>query len=134
MRRSTPDPLGYDEDVLTPSEVLDEDNLDVDPLEDGRDPAEGWSAADRYGTTASEQATDRPLATRLDEERPDVDIPPVLDRPVAATPWQELDESVDDEVLPGEPAGGESQVIVSEEIDTTGTPGNGELPERSEAS
>lgn len=71
MTRPSPDPQGRDEDFLEQSETLDEDELDTDPLERGRDPAEGWSAADRYGTTASEQATTRPVSDRLAEERPD---------------------------------------------------------------
>jgi hypothetical protein len=54
-----PDPLGHDDDILTQSETLDEDDMGVDPLEGGMDPAEDWSASNRYGTTATEQATDR---------------------------------------------------------------------------
>ncbi|MCA1677021.1 MAG: hypothetical protein LC799_34200 [Actinobacteria bacterium] len=116
----TPDPLGHDDDVLTQSETLDEDNMGVDPLEGGMDPAEDWSAANRYGTTATEQATDRPLTERLEEERPDVSAESVPDRPVAATPLEELDESVDDEVTPREPVGEEDQVLVGTEIHNTG--------------
>lgn len=61
----------------------------------------GWSAADRYGTTTKEQATDR-----LDEERPDVTGEPVPERPVAATPIEELDDSVDEDAIAGEPGAG----------------------------
>ncbi|MGH3874428.1 MAG: hypothetical protein ACRDSR_23490 [Pseudonocardiaceae bacterium] len=71
MTLSIPDPPGYDDHDLTRSEILDEDNLGADPWEGGMDAAQGWSASDRYGTTAIEQATDRPLAERLKEERPD---------------------------------------------------------------
>lgn len=120
MNRSTPDPLGHDEDFLTQSETLDEDNMGVDPLEGGMDPAEDWSAANRYGTTALEQGTDRPLAERLEEERPDVGIGPSLERPVAVTPWEELDESIDDELIPGEPVKERGQVLVGDELDSTG--------------
>ncbi len=120
MRRSTRDPLGHDDDVLTQSETLDEDDMGVDPLESGMDPAEGWSASNRYGTTAIEQATARPLAERLDEECPDVSTGSAPDRPVAATPLEELDEAVDDEVTPGEPATGPGQVLVGEDVDNTG--------------
>ena len=81
MRRSTPDPMEHDDNVLTQSEALDEDDMGVDPLEGGMDPAEGWSASDRYGTTAIEQATDRPLTERLEEERPDVSTASVPARP-----------------------------------------------------
>lgn len=116
----TPDPLGHDDDVLTQSEALDEDDMGVDPLEGGMDPAEDWSAANRYGTTATEQATDRPLTERLEEERPDVRTESVPDRPVAATPLEELDESVDDEVTPREPVGEEEQVPFGTEIHNAG--------------
>ncbi len=64
MRRSTPDPLGHDDDVLTQSEALDEDDMGVDPLEGGMDPAEGWAASNRYGTTAIEQGTGADLSRR----------------------------------------------------------------------
>jgi hypothetical protein len=104
MRSVTPDPLGRDDDVLTESEALDEDELGVDPLEEGMDPPEHWSAATRYGTTPMEQATDRPLTERLAEERPDLRVEPARERPVAATPLEDLDESVDDERIPEEPA------------------------------
>jgi hypothetical protein len=109
MRSFTPDPLGHDDDVLTESEALDEDTMGVDPLEGGMDPPEDWSAATRYGTTPTEQTADRPLSERLAEERPDLRVDPARDRPVAVTSLEELDESVDDEVLPGEPARGEGE-------------------------
>jgi hypothetical protein len=112
--------VGHDDGVLVQSEALDEDDMGVDPLEGGMDPAEDWSAANRYGTTATEQATDRPLIDRLEEERPDVSTALVPDRPVAATPLEELDESVDDEVTPNEPVGEEDQVLVGDEVDNTG--------------
>jgi hypothetical protein len=123
----SPDPLGHDDDVLTQSETLDEDDMGVDPLEQGMDPPDDWSAANRYGTTATEQATDRPLAERLAEERADITPDVASDRTMAVTPLEELDESVDDEVLSGAPASGAGQVLVGEEIDNTGesVPGGG---------
>jgi hypothetical protein len=124
MRRSTPDPLGHDDDVLTQSETLDEDDMGVDPLEGGMDPPEDWSAANRYGTTAIEQATARPLAERLDEECPDVLPETAQDRAGAATLLEELDESVDDEVILEPPAREEGQVLVGEE-DNTGESATG---------
>ncbi|MGH3721353.1 MAG: hypothetical protein ACRDRI_21380 [Pseudonocardiaceae bacterium] len=120
MSRPMTDPLGHGDDVLTQSETLDEDNMGTDPLEGGMDPAEGWSAADRYGTTAREQATDRPLTERLEEERPDVTGEPVPERPVAATPIEELDDSIDEEAAPGEPATENGQVLIGDEFDAIG--------------
>jgi hypothetical protein len=110
-----------DDDVLTQSETLDADNMGVDLLEGGMDPAEDWSAANRYGTTAREQATDRPLDERLDEERPDISIKPVPDCPLPLAPLEELDESIDDELVPGEPVSEQGQVLVmGDEVDNTG--------------
>lgn len=121
MSRPTPDPLGHDDDVVEQSEMLDQDNLGADPFERGMDPTDDWTAADRYGTTATEQATDRPLTDRLEEERPDtLDEQPAPARPVAETPLEELDESVDDEVVPAEPTRGAGGVLVGTEADETG--------------
>ncbi|GAB3157077.1 hypothetical protein [Amycolatopsis sp. NPDC004378] len=81
---------------LAPSEALDEDELRVDPLEAGVEPPERWSAADRYGTTPSEVREGEPMDQRLAEEVPDTEPEPVPERPIAATPADELDETVED--------------------------------------
>jgi hypothetical protein len=54
------------------AEDLDEDRLQLDPLEAGMDPPEHWSEADRFGTTAAEQRQGQDLEHRLREEEPDV--------------------------------------------------------------
>ncbi len=78
-----------------PSEILDEDRLDADPLEDGMDTAEGYSRTVRLG--GSEDAEDQDaLAHRLPQEEPDVTAEEPPGRPIAATPAMDLDESVDD--------------------------------------
>ncbi|MGH3620424.1 MAG: hypothetical protein ACRDQ5_01355 [Sciscionella sp.] len=99
--------------TLTPSEELDEDDLGADPVERGVDPPEDWSAADRHGMTAREQAEGENLDERLSEELPDVGDAP-LERPVADTPLDQLDSSIDDNLVPGEPADGENDAIVGE--------------------
>jgi hypothetical protein len=81
---------------LSPSEALDEDELRVDPLEGGVEPPEHWSAVDRHGTTPEEVREGEPIEQRLAEEEPDAEPEPVPDRPLAATPAAELDESVED--------------------------------------
>jgi hypothetical protein len=81
---------------LSPSEALDEDELSVDPLEKGVEPPEHWSAADRFGTTPREIREGEPMDQRLAEEEPDAEPEPVPDRPLAATPAAELDETVED--------------------------------------
>lgn len=53
------------------AEDLDEDHLARDPLEDGMDPPEDWSASDRTGTTAREQREGESLDEKLDQEIPD---------------------------------------------------------------
>lgn len=55
------------------AEDLDEDRLDQDPLEEGMDPPEDWSAVDREGITAREQEEGESLEHRAGSERPDVD-------------------------------------------------------------
>jgi hypothetical protein len=57
---------------LSATEELDEDLLDADPLEEAADPPEGWSAADKWGTTPFEERQGEPLDQRLAEEVPDV--------------------------------------------------------------
>lgn len=81
---------------LSPSEALDEDELRVDPLEAGVEPPEHWSAANRFGTTPSEIREGEPIRQRLAEEEPDTEPEPVPERPLAATPAAELDETIED--------------------------------------
>jgi hypothetical protein len=81
---------------LSPSEALDEDELRVDPLEEGVEPPEHWSAANRYGTTPREIREGEPMDQRLAEEVPDTEPEPVPERPLAATPAAELDETIED--------------------------------------
>lgn len=84
-------------------EQFDEDNLRLDPLEEGMDPPEHWAQADKFGNTEREQREGQDLEHRLAEEEPDVE-PEDPNRPV-----NRLDESVDDEsydtdqVAPEEP-------------------------------
>ncbi|WP_037357678.1 hypothetical protein [Amycolatopsis orientalis] len=59
-------------ETLDQSESLDEDELRVDPLEGGVEPAERWSPATRQATTPAEAREGEPLGRRLAEERPDV--------------------------------------------------------------
>jgi hypothetical protein len=102
-----PDQVERDPAALNSSEDLDEDRLRVDPLEEGVEPPERWTAVDRFGTTPFEEHHGEPLDERLAEEEPDVDVEPPPERPVAATPLDELDSSVDDEVPGAEPAADE---------------------------
>lgn len=53
-------------------EQLDEDELAADPLEEGMDPPDDWTAADRYATTPREQRSGESMDERLAEEEPDI--------------------------------------------------------------
>ncbi|MDT8915557.1 hypothetical protein [Amycolatopsis sp. PS_44_ISF1] len=83
-------------ELMSPSESLDEDDLGIDPVEAGIDPPEHWSAADHYGTTAAEVREGETHEQRLAEEQPDVQPMPIPARPIAATPAEDLDGSIDD--------------------------------------
>ena len=61
-----------DEGVLDASDTLEGDPGD-DPLDQGILPADRWSPADRYGTTAAEEAAGESLDQLLAEEEPDID-------------------------------------------------------------
>jgi hypothetical protein len=94
---SVPDAAETDPAALNSSEDLDEDRLRVDPLEAGVEPPERYAHSDRFGTTPSEVYEGEPLDERLRQERPDVQPEEVPERPLAATPDEQLDDSVDDE-------------------------------------
>lgn len=59
------------------------------------DPPEHWAQADKFGNTERELHEGQDLEHRLAQEEPDV-TPEPMDRPLGATPDDELDESVDD--------------------------------------
>ncbi|OQO89539.1 hypothetical protein B1813_21665 [Saccharomonospora piscinae] len=90
-----PDSAETDPAGLSSAEDLDEDRLRVDPLEEGVEPPEHWSEADRYGMTPFEQQQGEPLEERVRQEEPDVAQAEIPERPVAATPATELDDTVD---------------------------------------
>jgi len=89
------DPDTGDFDGLPPQEALDQDER-LDGDDDTVDPPERWHGANQYGTTPAEEAAGEPLDMRLAQERPDDEPVDVPDRPVAVTPIDELDESVDE--------------------------------------
>jgi len=85
-------------DTLSPSEGLDSDEVRNDDGDEVVDPPESWSGADKFGTTQREEQEGESLDQRLAEEEPDVEPAEPLDRPVAATPEDELTENVDEVV------------------------------------
>lgn len=89
-------------DTLSPSEGLDADEVRNDDGDEVVDPPEHWSGADKFGTTAREEKEGEPLDQRLAEEEPDVEPEELPDRPVAATPDDDLTEELVDEVVDDE--------------------------------
>lgn len=128
-----PDPAEpQDPAELQSAADLDEDSIGVDPLEDGVEPPEGWSATTAARPTGREMREGETVEHRLAEERPDPSTDP--GRPVAETRLHELDESVDEratqEVADGSrgeqiAAAGESasepgEVLEGDEVEDTG--------------
>lgn len=81
--------------MLDPEESTDSDELGERAGDDGVDVPDGWSGADKFGTTAAEQAEGESLDQKLAEERPDVEPDVTEDVPGAARADDELDDSVD---------------------------------------
>jgi hypothetical protein len=61
-----------DEIPLDTAEETDEDELGVDPLDEGVEASYRWSGANSFGTTSAEQRAGEPLEDRLRQEEPDV--------------------------------------------------------------
>lgn len=59
-------------DTLSPSESLDSDDVRNNDGDDVVDPPDGWSEADKFGTTAREEREGESLDEKLSEEEPDV--------------------------------------------------------------
>jgi hypothetical protein len=64
--------VAEDDGVLDASDTLDDDRV-ADPLDVGIAPADKWSGANRFGTTAAEERAGESLEQLLAEEEPDVD-------------------------------------------------------------
>ncbi|UTT48130.1 MULTISPECIES: hypothetical protein [Rhodococcus] len=103
-------------DTLSPSEGLDADEVRNNDGDEIVDPPEGWSGADKFGTTPREEQEGESLDQRLAEEEPDVEPAEPLDTPVAATPEDELTEDVD-EVIDDATTGAPEDSKLADEVD-----------------
>lgn len=92
-----PDAVETDPASLNSAEDLDEDRLRVDPLEEGMDPPERWSGADRFGTTPREESEGPSLDARLAEEEPDTTLATVEDPAADQTEHRGSDEPAADD-------------------------------------
>ncbi|WP_213572792.1 hypothetical protein [Rhodococcus sp. USK13] len=88
-------------DTLSPSESLDSDDVRNNDGDDVVDPPDGWSEADKFGTTAREEREGESLDEKLAEEEPDIAFEEQLDIPIAELPDDQLSEDVD-RIIDGE--------------------------------
>jgi hypothetical protein len=93
-----PDSVEDDASALSAAESVDEEVLGADDPDEVLDPAEHWSAATAFGTTANEQRAGESLDDKLAEEVPDVVPEDSARPPVASTPLDELDQTVDEPI------------------------------------
>src|SRR4051794_4840263 len=90
-----PQPGATDNELLSVFEELDEDELDVDPLEGGVDPPEDWQRTTSSGVTPREMVEGETLDARVAAEIPDgppEEVGPA--RPAVERPLEDLDSSV----------------------------------------
>jgi hypothetical protein len=88
-------------ETLSPSESLDSDDVRNNDGDDVVDPPDGWSEADKFGTTAREEREGESLDEKLAEEEPDIAFEEQLDIPIAELPDDQLSEDVD-RIIDGE--------------------------------
>ncbi|QHE68619.1 hypothetical protein [Rhodococcus sp. WAY2] len=88
-------------ETLSPSESLDSDDVRNNDGDDVVDPPDGWSEADKFGTTAREEREGESLDEKLAEEEPDIVFEEQLDIPIAELPDDQLSEDVD-RIIDGE--------------------------------
>ncbi|AOW93100.1 hypothetical protein BFN03_11790 [Rhodococcus sp. WMMA185] len=82
-------------DTLNPSESLDSDDVRNNDGDDVVDPPDGWSEADKFGTTAREVREGESLDDKLYGEEPDVEFEEQLEVPIANLSDDELSTDVD---------------------------------------
>ncbi|CAN3129404.1 hypothetical protein ACNUDN_15870 [Mycobacterium sp. smrl_JER01] len=84
---TTANDLGGADDMLSPMEATDSDELRNSDGDEVVDPPESWSAADRYGVSSEEERLGETLDQRLAEEVPDV-APADIDPKPRERPYQ----------------------------------------------
>ena len=104
---TTANDLGGADDMLSPMEGTDSDDLHNDDGDEVVDPPEHWSGVDKFGMSAEEQRQGESLDERLAEEVPDVgqsdvDVRAAVEDPEADVPITGTDVAAED---PGEHEG-----------------------------
>ena len=72
MGSTSANDLGGADDLLSPMEATDSDDIRNADGDEVVDPPEGWSGVHKFGMSADEQREGDTLDHRLDEEEPDV--------------------------------------------------------------
>ena len=121
---TTANDLGGADDMLSPMEGTDSDDLLNDDGDEVVDPPEHWSGVDKFGMSAEEQRQGESLDERLAEEVPDVgqgDVDvrdavedPEADVPITGTDVAAEDPGVHEGQIDGAPEDGESLFPVVE--------------------
>jgi hypothetical protein len=86
--------IGGADDLLSPMEGTDSDDVHNADGDEVVDPPDGWTGADKFGMSANEQAEGESLDQRLAEEVPDV-TPDDID-------LRDADGVVDDTLAPSD--------------------------------
>ncbi|MEU6129746.1 hypothetical protein ABZ805_11305 [Saccharopolyspora sp. NPDC047091] len=98
---------------------LDEDELGVDPLEEGVEPPEHWSRDAADPPTPREQREGETIDERLAEERPDPAAE--VGKPLAETRLYELDDTVDEQATAEVADGASGEQVADQAERATGT-------------
>lgn len=108
---TTVNDLGGADDMLSPMEATDSDDLRNADGDDVVDPPEDWSGADRFGMSADEQRQGETLDERLAEEEPDVTGEGVDPRDGVVASAEEEEESFPgSDVAPRDPGTHQGQI------------------------
>jgi hypothetical protein len=113
---TTANDVGGADDLLSPMEGTDSDDVQNADGDDVVDPPDGWSGVDKFGMSAQEQAEGESLDQRLAEEVPDV-TPMDVD-------LRDADDVMGDEPYPGSDVAADDPGVHRGQID--GAPENGD--------
>jgi hypothetical protein len=118
--------LGGANDMLSPMEATDSDDVLDDDGDEVVDPPDEWSGADRFGMSADEEREGESLDQRLAEEEPDVTADAVAsddersrrggDTTIEGTDVAPADPGVHRGQIDGAPEDGESLFPVVEDV------------------
>ncbi|MEZ0342169.1 hypothetical protein ACAG25_19570 [Mycobacterium sp. pV006] len=103
---TTANDLGGADDMLSPMESTDPDDVRHADGDEVVDPPEDWSGADKYGMSSQEQRQGETLDERLAEEVPDV-TPEATDDPAVGADAAAQDPGVHRGQVGGTPEDGE---------------------------